>query len=138
MKHRCLLLASCAAVFVTSCAPRAAPRISLEGNRSVHITDVAGGLPLDTRPDVLPVEHVFELSNPGTEPVAIVSHKTRIDTTWHFVDLQRSLPRTIESGQTVGVAVTAKVRRQPGPQQFYVKLQFSNGDEVRLDMVVDG
>jgi len=140
MNHRCLILFSCAAVFVASCDPRAAPRISLEGSRSVHLTDVAGGVPLTAMPAVLPVEHVFELSNPGPQPLVIVAHRTRIDTTWRFADseLRGGLPRTVEPGETVRVAVTAKVRPRPAPQQFFVELQFSTGDPVRLDLVVDG
>ncbi len=138
MKHRCLLIVACAALGATGCASVAPQGAWLTGERSIHVTDFRSRAHPEARPAVIPVEHVFELSNSGSKAAVIVSHRTRIDTTWHFADTGDAvLPSTIGPGETVRIAVTGKVRQQ-GTQRFFVKLQLATGDVVDLELHVDG
>lgn len=138
MTGRCLLIVAWTTLFAGGCTSTVSPGHRLEGERFARVTDVAGAADDDARPAVVPVEHVFELSNPGSEPLVIVSSRTRIDTVWHFADTGDALlPRSVAAGESLRVAVTAKVRR-PGPQRFFVELQLDSGEAVRLDLLVNG
>ena len=137
MKHRCLLIAVCAAIAAAGCTSLAPRRGELTGERTARVTDVTLTARSDGSIGFVVVEHVFGLSNPGPDPVIISSHRTRIDTVWYFTDTGDAvLPRTINPGDTLRVAVTAKVRR-PGEQRYFVELQVATGDAVRLDLVVE-
>lgn len=139
MNRGCLFIIACAAIGAGGCAAVAPPDAALTGERSVNITGAARRVEPDTGSAVIPVEHVFELSNTGAEPVVIVAHRTRINTVWDFADTgDATLPREVEPGETLPVAVTAKVRRREGAQRFSVELQLATGQVVRLDLLVDG
>ncbi len=137
MKHRCLLIAVCAAILAAGCASLAPRRAELTGERTARVADVTLTARSDGSIGFVPVAHVFGLSNPGAEPVIVTSSRTRIDTVWHFTDTGDAvLPRTINPGDTLRVAVTAKVRR-PGEQRYFVELQLATGDAVRLELLVE-
>lgn len=139
MHHGCLLIFACAALAAAGCAAVAPPGDGLTGERTARITGVAGPAGPGARPEVIPVEHVFELINTGSEPVVIVAGRARINTVWRFADTgDAALPRAVPAGDTLPVAVTAKVRRREGAQQFFVELQLATGEVVRLDLLVDG
>ena len=108
----------------------------LTGGRSARVSADWGEH--EPRPAVVPVEHVFELTNRGTEPATIVAHRTPIDTIWHFADTgDGRLPRSIAPGETVAVVVTAKVRRS-GPQTRRVQLRLAGDEVIELELLVDG
>jgi hypothetical protein len=125
-----------AVLTLAGCASQA-PQPMLAGTHSAQVATAARSADSGARPPVIPVDHVFELTNAGAEPAVIVSHRTRIDTTWHFADSGDAvLPRSIGPGETVLVSVTGKVRR-PGPQRFTVALNLASGDVVDLELLVD-
>lgn len=82
--------------------------------------------------------HTFTLHNKRSRPATIVSHRTRVDTVWNFVDAPTDrLPRTIAPGETVEVAMRGTVRK-PGQQRFFTDLTFDTGEVVTLELNVEG
>ena len=134
---RLLIIATASLFIVIGCASLAPRPAELAGERTARVADVTLTARSDGSIGFVPVAHVFGLSNPGAEPVIVTSSRTRIDTVWHFTDTGDAvLPRTINPGDTLRVAVTAKVRR-PGEQRYFVELQLATGDAVRLELLVE-
>jgi hypothetical protein len=120
-----------AAGCTTASAP---PRIT--GDRSAHFTNMWSGDRHELAP--VPVHHTFTLANEGKTPAMIISHRTRIDTVWRFIDSNDGrLPRVINPGQTIDIAMRGTMRK-PGSVRFFTDLTLDSGEVVTLEMVVDG
>lgn len=122
-------------LFLGGCTLGASKSPSLVGERVAHMDAARSEADFGDVHAVTPIEHTFELTNRTAEPAVIVSHRTRIDTTWRFADSGSAvLPRTVEPGETVPVAVTAKVRQSNVPR-YYVEFTLASGEVVDLSIL---
>lgn len=128
----------CIAFAFVGCASHERPASVLTGSRTAHLRIAPEHSDPATRPAVVPVEHVFRLTDSGDDPVVLAAQQTRIDTTWHFVDSDDAvLPRTVAPGESVGIAVTAKARDSDARRHF-VRLTLASGEVVELELHVEG
>ncbi len=125
-------------VFTAGCATPARVPAGLAGERRQRVESME--LPPPARPggsSLATVRRVFELTNTGGEPVAIVGARIQIDTTVAFDDTgDWRLPRRVGPGEVIRLAMNVKVRRPPS-RTAWMELLLDDGETVRLEVVVE-
>ncbi len=125
-------------VFTAGCATPARVLAGLAGERLQRVESMELPPPARTGGSSLAtVRRVFELTNNGGVPVAIVGALIQIDTTVAFDDTgDWRLPRRVGPGEVVRLAMTVKVRRPPS-RTAWMELLLDSGETVRLEVVVE-
>ncbi len=125
-------------VFTAGCATPARVPAGLAGERLARVESMELPRPARTGGSSLAtVRRVFELTNTGGAPVAIVSARIQIDTTVSFDDTGGwRLPRRVGPGEVVRLAMEVKVRRPPS-RTAWIELLLDDGQTVRLEVVVE-